>query len=319
MEERAVLVVVYDDVEPLDVSSVTSTLAMANRHRVRPPYRVTVAALTGPVVRCDGGVELVARTRLADWDAPVDTVVVSGGTGHRDAAADPASLHHLRRVACGARRTASVCTGATLLAAAGLLDGRTATTHWRFAAELAERFPRVTVDPDPIFLRDGGVVTSGGVTSALDLTLAFVEEDHGAELARRVARELVTYLQRPGNQAQASLFTSVRRTDDALVRGLVEHATAHPDADLGAPALAARAGVSTRHLARLFTAELGDTPARVVRRIRVEAAAQLLSTTDLPLTQVARRSGLGSAETLRAAFVERYGLSPSRYRATWRR
>ncbi|OLL74818.1 Transcriptional regulator, AraC family [Pseudonocardia sp. Ae168_Ps1] len=319
MEERAVLVVVYDGVEPLDVTSVTSTLTMANRHRARPPYRVTVVGLDGPVVPCDGGIELVARTRLADWDEPVDTVVVSGGTGHTVAAGDRAALHHLRRVAGAARRTASVCTGATLLAAAGLLDDRTATTHWRFAAELAARFPRVTVDPDPIFLRDGDVATSGGVTSALDLTLSFVEEDHGSELARRVSRELVTYLQRPGDQAQASMFTSAPRTDDALVRGLLEHATAHPGDDLGAGALADRAGVSTRQLNRLFAAGLGDSPARVVRRIRVEAAAQLLATTDLPLSQVARRSGLGSAETLRTAFTDRYGLSPSRFRATRRR
>lgn len=313
------LVVVYEGVEPLDVTSVTSTLAMANQHRAQPPYRVSLAALAGPVVPCDGGVELVVRSRLTDWDAPVDTVVVAGGTGHRSAAADRAGLQQLRRIAATARRTASVCTGATLLAAAGLLDGRTATTHWRFAAELAARFPRVTVDPDPIFLRDGDVATSGGVTSALDLTLSFVEEDHGPELARRVSRELVTYLQRPGDQAQASMFTSVPHPDDALVRAAVDHATAHPDADLGTGALAARAGVSTRHLTRLFAAELGDTPARVVRRIRVEAAAQLLSTTDLPLSLVARRSGLGSGETLRAAFGDRYGMSPSRFRATQRR
>lgn len=310
------MVLAYDGIELLDVSCVTSALDLANTVGAAPRYDVTLATPGGAVVRSDSGLQLVAQCAVADVLAPVDTVVVSGGNGHETAAADPHLLAHLRRLAGTARRVASVCTGATVLAAAGLLDGRRVTTHWRYAGSLARDYPRVSVDADPIFIRDGRVATSGGVTAALDLTLAFVEEDHGADLARRVALGLVTYMQRPGNQAQMTLFTTSRRADDATVRAVVEHAAAHPDADLGTEAMARRAGVSTRHLTRLFVAELGDPPATVVRRIRVEGAAQLLRTTDLPLSAVAHRCGLASAEALRQAFVARYGIAPSRFRAT---
>lgn len=314
--DRTVVVVAYDGIELLDVSCVTSTLHLANMIGAVPPYRVTLATTAGPVVRSDSGLQLVADRVVEDVAGPVDTVVVSGGSGHEEAAGDRHLITHLRRLAAPARRVASVCTGATLLAAAGLLDGRRATTHWRHARSLARSYPRVTVDADPIFIRDGRVATSGGVTAALDLTLAFVEEDHGADLARRVALGLVTYMQRPGNQAQMTLFTTARRADDATVRAVVEHAAAHPDDDLGTDAMARRAGVSTRQLTRLFVAELGEPPATVVRRIRVEAAAQLLRTTDLPLSAVAHRCGLTSAESLRQAFVARYDITPSRFRAT---
>ena len=216
---------------------------------------------------------------------------MSGGNGHEEAATDRHLIAHLRRLAGPARRVASVCTGATLLAAAGLLDGRRATTHWHYAGSLARGYPKVTVDADPIFIRDGRVATSGGVTAALDLTLSFVEEDHGADLARRVALGLVTYMQRPGNQAQMTLFTTARRADDATVRAVVEHAVAHPDADLGTDAMARRAGVSTRQLTRLFVAELGDPPATVVRRIRLEAAGSCCG----PPTCRCRRSPTAAA------------------------
>jgi transcriptional regulator GlxA family with amidase domain len=311
-----VVVLAYDGIELLDVSCVTSALNLANTVGADPPYDVTLATPGGAVVRSDSGLQLVAQSAVADVPAPVDTVVVSGGNGHQSAAADRHLIAHLRRLAGPARRVASVCTGATLLAAAGLLDGRRATTHWRYARTLARAYPAVTVDSDPIFIRDGRIATSGGVTAALDLTLAFVEEDHGADLARRVALGLVTYMQRPGNQAQMTLFTTSRRADDATVRAAVEHAAAHPDDDLGTDAVARRAGVSTRQLTRLFVAELGEPPATVIRRIRLEAAAQLLRTTDLPLSTVAHRCGLTSAESLRQAFVARYGITPSRFRAT---
>jgi transcriptional regulator GlxA family with amidase domain len=272
-------------------------------------------AQVGRPIRCDSGLELCAQAPLEAPVEAVDTLVVSGGNGHEDAAADPRLLHHLRRLAAPARRVASVCTGATVLAAAGLLDGHPATTHWRYADRLAARYPRVAVDPGPIFIRDGRGATSGGVTAALDLTLSFIEEDHGPELARRVALAMVTYLQRPGNQAQMSVFTTARRPGDALVRRVLDHATAHLDADLTAASLAAAGGVSVRHLTRLFLAELGEPPGAVVRRMRLEVAARLLAGTDLPLSQVARRCGFSSAETLRQAFATRYGISPSRFRA----
>jgi transcriptional regulator GlxA family with amidase domain len=208
----------------------------------------------------------------------------------------------------------SVCTGASVLAAAGLLDGRRATTHWGFAGLLARRFPGVTVDPAPLYIKDGDVYTAAGVTSAIDLTLAFIEEDHGPDLARDVARGLVTYLQRPGNQAQVSMFLSGPPPEHPLVRKLAGHIAKNPAADLTPAALASAAGVSSRHLTRLFDRQLGTTPARYVRTVRTESAAHLLASTGLPLSAVARRCGFGSTETLRQAFVEHYGASPSTYR-----
>jgi transcriptional regulator GlxA family with amidase domain len=309
-----VVVVAYDGAELVDIACVTSGLALANALGADPPYDVLLASPGGRVIRCDSGLELRAQARVEDRRDPVDTLVVSGGLGHESAAGDARLLRHVRRLAGQSRRVASVCTGATLLAAAGLLDGRCATTHWKYAARLAECYPRVRVDAGPIFIRDGHVATSGGVTAALDLILAFVEEDHGSELARRVALGLVTYLQRPGNQAQMSVFTTAPRPDDVLVRKVLDHITAHPDADLRTTALAGTAGVSARHLTRLFVGALGEPPGQAVRRIRLEVAARLLGTTDLPLNQLARQCGFSSAESLRQAFVRRYGITPSGFR-----
>jgi transcriptional regulator GlxA family with amidase domain len=211
-----------------------------------------------------------------------------------------------------------VCTGTSILAAAGLLDGRRVTTHWRFAAALAVQYPHITVDPDPIYIRDGKISTAAGVTSALDLALAFVEEDHGVELARLVARDLVTYLQRPGNQAQMSVFTAALPPDHDVARRVVDHVNANLDSDLTTAALAGVAGVSPRHLTRLFLTHVGQAPGRFVRQVRTAAAARLLVTTSLPLPSVAARCGFGSAETLRLAFLRRYGIPPSRYRTVQR-
>ncbi len=313
--QRRVVVVGYDGAELLDIACVTTTLAMANAlGSPADPYEVLIANLGGRPVACAPGLTLQGQQALERFAGPLDTLVVSGGVGHRAAAADPVLVGHVRRLARDSRRVASVCTGASVLAAAGLLDGRRATTHWRFAAELAAEHPAVLVDPDPVFVRDGATATSAGITCSLDLALAFVEEDHGPQLARRVARELVTYLQRPGNQAQMSAFTTAPPVGDDVVRGVVEHVTTDLAADLGTEALAARAGVSTRQLTRLFRAATGLTPGRYVRRARVEAAAALLTGTALPLPAVARRCGFGSAETLRLAFTDRFGVAPSAYR-----
>jgi transcriptional regulator GlxA family with amidase domain len=232
------------------------------------------------------------------------------------AAEDAILVGHVRRLARESRRVASVCTGAAVLGAAGLLKGRRATTHWMFAPQLAADYPDTAVDPTPIYIRDGKISTAAGVTSALDLTLAFVEEDHGAELARTVARMLVTYMHRPGNQAQMSMFTVIAPPRHALVRQIVDHITANLPGDLSAATLASAAAVSERHLARLFVEELGQSPGRFVRQARVEAAAQLLSSTTQELSSVAAACGFGSAETLRQAFVGRYGIPPSQYRTS---
>jgi transcriptional regulator GlxA family with amidase domain len=315
VDGRLVVVVGFDGIELIDVACVTSGFEHANRQGARPPYRVVFATPVGRPVRSDTGLEVRGQDRLDGIDRRVDTLVVSGGLGHEAASGNPRLLGQVRRLAALSRRVASVCTGTTVLAAAGLLDGRRVTTHWHYAAELARRFPRVHVDPAPIYVRDGTVATSGGVTAALDLTLAFVEEDHGAELARRVAMGMVTYLHRPGDQAQVSLFTAFPRPEQVLLRRVVDHVVSHLDADLGAAPLAALIGVSPRHLSRLFAEHVGRTPARFVRDTRLEAASRLLVASGEPLTTVARRCGFGSAESLRQAFTARFGLTPSRFRA----
>ena len=316
MDLRRVLVVGYDAAELLDIASVTSTLIVANVYGARPPYEVRVATPGGHPIHCASGLTLQAHLSLESATGPLDTIVVSGGIGHEAAAANRLITAHVRRLARESLRVSSVCTGAYVLAAAGLLDGRRATTHWNHARGLADRHPEITVDPDSIFIRDGCVSTSAGVTSALDLTLAFVEEDHGTTLARAVARELVTYLQRPGNQAQMSMFVEPPSPANDLVRRIVAHITGNLGGDLTTPVLAAGAGVSERHLTRLFLRHLGQTPGRFVRRARTEAAAHLLASTALPMAAIAARCGFGTPETLRQAFTDRYGIPPSRYRLT---
>ena len=315
MDPRRILIIGFEDAELLDIACPADVFDTATRWGADPPYTVELVSLGGRPIRTTSGITLAAQRTLEQVTGRHDTVIVAGGFGSFRAAEDRRLLEQLRRVAAACERTASVCTGAGVLAAAGLLDGRRATTHWMWAAGLAERYPKVRVDPAPLYVRDGDVYTSAGVTSALDLTLALVADDHGPELARQVARSLVTYLQRPGNQAQVSLFMAAPPPADDLVRAVCDHVAAHLDDDLSTPALAARAGVSTRHLARLFDRHLRTTPARHVRAVRAEAAGHLLVSTRLPLGAVARRCGFGSAETLRQTFHDLYATSPSAFRS----
>lgn len=308
----------YGEAELVDIACVTTAFALANRLGADPPYDVSLATEGGSDIRCETGLVLRAGVPLEEV-REVDTLVVSGGDGHRRAASRREFVRQIQRLAGRARRVASVCTGATLLAEAGLLDGRRATTHWLYAAELAADYPAVLVDAAPVFIRDGHIATSGGVTASLDLALAFIEEDHGAELARYVAMGMVTYLQRPGNQAQMSIFTTAPNPDNLVVRRALNRILTHPDADLTTASLAAHARVSTRQLTRLFREHLGEPPGATVRRIRLEIGARLAATTELPLSKVAHQCGFGSAESFRQAFVAKYGVSPRAFRATQRR
>lgn len=314
MDERVFLVVGYDRAELLDIGCVTSALAFANRVGAAPRYRTVLATPGGREIVCDSGLRLGAEVSLERFNEPLDTLLVSGGEGHEEAAANPLIVGHVRRLAARARRVASVCTGSTVLAEAGLLAHRRATTHWMYAERLADRYPDVLVDPYPIYVRHGNIATSGGVTSALDLTLSFIEEDHGPATARRVALGTVAYLQRPGGQAQLSMFLSPRSVEDLVVRRITDHIVSHLEKDLSTPTLARLAGVSERHLSRLFLTSIGETPAQYARRVRTEAAAHLLISTQLPLTAVTRRCGFGSTESLRHAFLDRYDVPPSQYR-----
>lgn len=311
---RRVVIVGYPDVELLDVACVADTFDAANRIGAAAQYAIEFATLGARPATSGSGLVLAGQHALERVTGPLDTLVVAGGLGHELAAADPVLVAHVRRLARESRRVSSVCSGASVLASAGLLDGKRCTTHWSVAQSLAQRYPRIEVDPKPLYVKDGNVYTAAGVTSGLDLTLAFVEEDNGAELARSVARALVTYLHRPGNQAQVSMYVQAPTPENAVVRQLVTHIAANLDDDLGTTALADHAGVSERHLTRLFLDHIGRPPAKYVRETRTEAAAQLLTSTRLPLAAIARRCGFGSAETLRQAFVGRYGIAPSRYR-----
>ncbi|MBN6038836.1 GlxA family transcriptional regulator [Amycolatopsis sp. 195334CR] len=319
MTTRQVLIVAFPEAELLDIACPSDVFDAANRLRAKPAYEIRLAGLDGKPIRCQSGLALAPQARLDQVTGPIDTLLVAGGFGHLAAAADGRMITQIRRLAGVSRRIASVCTGATLLAAAGVLTGRRCTTHWVDAPRLAGQHPEIEVDPAPLYVRDGNVYTSAGVTSGLDLALALVEADHGPSMARQIARYLVTYLQRPGNQAQVSMFLSAPPPEHGLVGDLTGYIASSLDADLGAPALAARAGLSTRQLTRLFDTHLGTTPARHVRRVRTEVAAQLLTTTELPLAAVARRCGFGSTESLRQAFLDHYDTPPSAYRRTHRR
>ncbi|MEV5440239.1 DJ-1/PfpI family protein [Streptomyces sp. NPDC052682] len=313
-DQRRVLLVAYDDAQILDIACPSGALDIANRYGAAPPYSIELATLGARAARSSAGIVLAAGQRLEAVTGLLDTLIVVGGVGCEDAAADERLLGQVRRLAGRSRRVASVCTGAYVLAAAGLLDHRRVTTHWGWGERLAERHPAVGVDVGPLYIRDGNVYTSAGVTSALDLTLSLIEDDHGPTLARAVARELVTHLHRPADQAQISMFLSAPPPDDRLVRDLMGYITGHLAEDLTPPALAARAGISTRHLTRLFTAHLGTTPARAVRAARTEAAAHLVRSSGLPMAAIARRCGFKSAQTLRQAFLDHYGVTGDRMR-----
>jgi transcriptional regulator GlxA family with amidase domain len=261
------------------------------------------------------GLEVVARRTFAELRQDVDTLLIAGGRGVHEALADRALLACLRRLAPRVRRLASVCTGAFVLAEAGLLDGRRVTTHWSAAARLAARYPGVTVDADPIFIREGRLATSAGVTAGMDLALSFVEEDQGVQVARAVARELVLFLQRPGGQSQFSAQLEVQFGDRAPIAELVAWMADHLRADQSVPALAKRAGMSPRHFARIFAKETGATPARFVDRLRVEAARRRLEESGDGVDAIADACGLGTAESMRRAFLRTLRVSPSAYRS----
>lgn len=282
-------------------------------------YRVRIATPDGAPVRGSAGMRIAADKPL-DHVRPraVDTVIVGGGMRIGEVVDDARLTAGLRRISTGARRTCSVCTGAFLLAGAGLLDDKAATTHWAFCAELARRHPRVRVEPDRIFVRDGATVTSAGSTAGMDLTLALIEEDHGPDVARTVARWTVMFLQRPGGQSQFSERLALPGTIASPIRQILDAIVAEPAADHRLAQLAKRAAISERHLRRMFADQTGTTPARFVERTRVEAAREQLEGTAAPIETVAATCGFGSSETMRRAFLRVLGVGPSGYRARFR-
>jgi transcriptional regulator GlxA family with amidase domain len=304
-------IVVFEGVQSLDV---TGPLEVFSGAATRGgAHRTVVIGARGGAIRTSSGLQLVPDVDIGC--APVlDTLIVAGGTGTRGALGDRALIDWIEKVAPRTRRVASVCTGAFLLAEAGLLDGRVATTHWSACELLAQRYPSVSVDPDPIFTRDGNVYTSAGVTAGMDLALALVEQDMGREVALAIARQLVLFLRRPGSQSQFSAQLSGQIADRDQLRELQGWMADHPGEDLSVAALALRAGMSERHLARTFHSEVGETPARYVETVRLEAARRRLEESAEPVAAVAAACGFGTAETMRRAFLRRLGVGPAEYR-----
>lgn len=314
---QQVVLPVFDGLQPLDAVGPHEVLRGAGHLlalRGEPGgYDVTlVAREPGPVV-CDSGLQVVATAGLPE-SGPIGTLLVPGGFGTRRLARDAEFVGWLRRAADRAQRVASVCTGAILLAAAGLLDGVPTATHWRYAKELAEDYPAVDVRPDPIFLRSGRIWTSAGVTAGMDLALALVEADHGVEVAQSIARELVLFLRRPGGQSQFAAPIWAAPAARSSVRAAQDLIHADPTADLRVPALAAHAGMSERHLSREFGRLLGCSPGDYVEQVRVDTARRLLASESLLVGVAAARAGFGSAETMRRAFLRRVGVAPDHYR-----
>lgn len=294
----------------LDVSGPSEVLHQAGR--VAEPYELVLVSPRGGSVATSSGLALTGSVTAADAGA-LDTVLVAGGDRLAEQPIELKLLDTIAEVADSAPRVASVCTGAFALAELGLLDDRRATTHWRHAERLARSYPRVHVEPDAIHIRDGRYVTSAGISAGIDLTLALVEEDHGADAARAVARELVVFLQRPGGQSQFSTALTTPPPHTDTLRTLIAAVLADPAADHTLPAMASRAAVSPRHLTRLFHTELNTTPARWLETVRLDRARHLLLTGHT-VTTAARTSGLGSDETLRRVFAKHLGTTPSEYR-----
>lgn len=311
---RQVVMVIYPGLQSLDLAGPTEVLATANRLLTRPEYQLTVAAMAAGLVRTSSGLVITADTALGDIRRPIDTLLVVGGTGTMDALADTDLVSQVRRLARLSGRVASVCSGTFLLAEAGLLDGRRATTHWEWCSALARMYPGVAVDPDPIYVQDGNVYTSAGVTAGMDLALALVDRDLGRDVALAVARQLVLFLHRPANQAQMSAQLAGQLAERSGLREAQRWIADHPEADLSVAALAGRVGMSERNFARCFKAETGITPGRYVERARLEAARRLLEDTDRAVFDVATACGFGTAETMRRSFLRSLGCGPTDYR-----
>jgi transcriptional regulator GlxA family with amidase domain len=265
-----------------------------------------------------GGLSLVADASIHGPDTGIDTLLVAGTPDFAVADGLVDFQSWLRRRAPTVRRYGSVCTGAFFLGAAGLLDGRHVTTHWAHAAELAARYPGANVEPDRIYVQDGPLYTSAGVTAGIDLALMLIEEDHGRELALTVARRLVMFLKRPGGQSQFSAHLAAQIATESRIQGVQHWILDNLTADMALATLAARAAMSVRNFTRVFQSETGNSPADFVELARVDAARRLLEESEMPLQRVASRCGFGTADTMRRAFLRRIGTGPQDYRSRFR-
>jgi transcriptional regulator GlxA family with amidase domain len=320
---RSVAVLAFPQAQLLDVTGPLEVFGRTHRwlaqHRPGTPgYRVEVLAERAGPVAASSLIEVVARRSYRSVRR-LDTLLVAGGDGVQQQLSNRPLLRWLAAARSRVRRLGSVCTGAFLLAESGLLRGRRAVTHWAACEELARRYPDVQVEPDALYVRDGGLVTSAGVTAGMDLALALVEDDHGREVALQVARNLVLFLYRPGGQSQFSPQLSAQLAERAPIRDVQSWIVAHPEGDLSVDALARRAGYSPRQFARLFRDQVGVTPARYVESARLDLARRRLESTTLTVEEIAAGCGLGSSESLRRRFLDRLRVTPSAYRARFAR
>jgi len=284
-----------------------------------PGYQLVILAATPGPVRTHSGIEIVAAQSCYDIKDGLDTLIVSGGINVEEACKDdPALVEWVRAMAPRVRRVASICTGAFILAAAGLLNHRHVTTHWMFSEALATKYPSIEVDSNLLFARDGNIYTSGGITAGIDLALTLVEEDLGREITLAVARTMVVFPRRPGGQSQFSAFLMAEAKNQPDIRELQGWILGHPGEDLSVPALADRMGMSPRNFARLFRSETGETPARFTERARSEAARCKLEQTVVPVETIAEQCGFGNAERMRRTFQRLFDISPQDYRARFR-
>ncbi|MFD5385115.1 GlxA family transcriptional regulator [Streptomyces sp. NPDC127074] len=314
--ERTVVIVAFDGVQLLDVTGPVEVFTTANHYGA--DYDVRVISLAGDAVTTSSGLVISADSAPGTLPPRLGTLLVPGRRDWRSAVADTDLVGLVARLSGRAKRVASVCAGAFVLAEAGILDGRRAATHWELASQLATAYPRVCVDGNPVFVRDGHVATSAGITAGIDLSLSLVEEDWGADVARDVARQLVVFMARPGGQAQFSARLAPRQPRHPAVRRVMDRVTADPAGCHTRATLAASGGVSARHLERLFHSEVGITPGRYVEAVRIEAAQALLADGTGTVEEVARQAGFGSSESLRRVFQLTLGVSPTVYRARFR-
>lgn len=322
---RRIGFLVYPDCQSLDLSGPFEAfhwadliLGVLGRAKAPTYQSLIIAEATGPV-RTMSGLEIVATHSYREIVGGLDTLVVAGGTGCEDASQDCELVEWVRSLAPKTRRIVSICSGAFILAAAGLLDRRRATTHWIYAERLAKAYPSIDVDASLIFVRDGNIYTSGGITAGIDLALALVEEDLGREAMLGVARHLLVFPRRPGGQSQFRGHSSIiERPIRPNVSELQAWMLAHPDADLSISALADRMAMSARNFSRLFRSETGQTPADFAERVRADAARHKLEQTNSPIDAIATECGFGNAERMRRTFQRLFEVSPADYRARFR-
>ena len=321
-QQRLIVVLAFEDVQLLDIAGPLQAFASTNEVAQGPrgtPYRLVVVSRRGGTLASSSGLPLVTAPIAGLRGSAIDTLIIPGGPGVQAASRDARTLAWVCRQAASVRRLASVCTGAFLLAEAGLLAGRRATTHWKSCERLQQHHPDVDVQPDPIYVRDGRIWTSAGITAGIDLSLALIEEDLGRKVAMQVARHLVVFLTRPGGQSQ---FSAPLAAQQAAADGnapnqfapLHSWIAAHVADDLRVERLAEQAGMSPRTFARVYAATMGTTPAHMVEKIRVEAVRRALEDTDMPIKQIAGRCGFGQEERLRRAFARQVGTTPAEYR-----